>query len=67
MIVLNVTLDNIYGFNDFNINFTYPKKIVNSIIEEENLKYRPYFRYKKAVVLMGGERYRKDQSRQSVA
>lgn len=53
MIVLNVTLDNIYGFNDFNINFTYPKKIVNSIIEEENLKYRPYFRYKKAVVLMG--------------
>lgn len=53
MIVLNVTLDNIYGFNDFNINFTYPKKIVNSIIEEENLKDRPYFRYKKAVVLMG--------------
>lgn len=53
MVVLNVTLNNIYGFNDFNINFTYPKKIVNSIIEEENLKDRPYFRYKKAVVLMG--------------
>ena len=41
MIVLNVTLDNIYGFNDFNINFTYPQKIVNSIIEEENLNDRP--------------------------
>ena len=28
MIVLNLTLDGIYGFNDFMINFTYPKKIV---------------------------------------
>ena len=36
MIVLNLTLDRIYGFNDFNINFTYPKKIVNSIIEAEH-------------------------------
>lgn len=53
MIVLNVTLDNIFGFQDFNINFTYPKKIVNSIIEDEHLEGRPYFRYKKAVILMG--------------
>ena len=36
MIVLNLTLDGIYGFNDFMINFTYPKKIVNSIVEREN-------------------------------
>lgn len=53
MIVLNLTLDGIYGFNNFNINFTYPKKIVNSIIEGEHLKGRERFRYKKAVVLMG--------------
>ena len=53
MIVLNLMLDGIYGFNDFNINFTYPKKIVNSIIEDEHLEGRERFRYKKAIILMG--------------
>lgn len=53
MVVLNVNLNNIFGFNDFNINFSYPKKIVNSIIEGEHLVNRPSFRYKKAVLLMG--------------
>lgn len=53
MIVLDLTLNNIYGFSDFHINFTYPKKIVNSLIKSEHLAERPYFRYKKAVVLMG--------------
>ena len=53
MVILNVKLDNIFGFNDFEINFTYPKKIVNSLIPEEHLPGRPNFRYKKAVILMG--------------
>lgn len=53
MIVLNLELKGIYGFNDFNINFSYPKKIVNSIIDHEHLKGRERFRYKKAVILMG--------------
>lgn len=53
MIVLNVILKNILGFSDFNINFSYPKKIVNSIIENEHLAGRPNFRYKKVVLLMG--------------
>lgn len=53
MIVLNLRLDGIYGFNDFEINFTYPKKVINSIIEEEHLTDRERFRYKKAVILMG--------------
>ena len=53
MIVLNIKLDNIYGFNDFEINFSYPKKVVNSFIEDEHLENRPRFRYKKAIVLMG--------------
>lgn len=35
MIVLNLQLNGIYGFNNFNINFTYPKKIINSIVEDE--------------------------------
>lgn len=53
MIVMNLKLKNIYGFADFEINFSYPKKVVNSFIENEHLKDRPRFRYKKAIVLMG--------------
>lgn len=53
MVVLDVRLDHILGFNDFHINFTYPRRILNSAIENEHLKDRPSFRYKKAVVLMG--------------
>lgn len=53
MIVMRLKLNRIYGFEDFEINFSYPKKIVNSIIENETLADRPRFRYKKAVVLMG--------------
>ena len=53
MIVLNLELDKIYGFEDFKINFTYPKKVVNSIIDDEFLEGRERFRYKKAVILMG--------------
>lgn len=53
MIVLNLKLDRIYGFEDFEINFTYPKKVVNSIIEDEYLEGRERFRYKKAIILMG--------------
>jgi hypothetical protein len=53
MVILNLTLDQIYGFEDFKINFTYPKKIAHSIIESEHLEGRERFRYKKAVVLMG--------------
>ena len=53
MIILNLKLNGIYGFDDFEISFTYPKKVVNSIIEDEHLEGRERFRYKKAVVLMG--------------
>ena len=53
MIIMNLKLNGIYGFNDFEINFTYPKKVVNSIIDSEHLEGRERFRYKKAVILMG--------------
>lgn len=53
MIVLGIKLDGIYGFDDFEISFSYPKKIKNSIIKEEHLKGRERFRYKKAIILMG--------------
>lgn len=53
MIVLNLQLDKIFGFENFTINFTYPKKVINSLIETEHLEGRERFRYKKAVILMG--------------
>lgn len=53
MIVMNLKLEHIYGFEDFEISFTYPKKVVNSIIDEEHLEGRERFRYKKAVILIG--------------
>ena len=53
MIILDVKLDGIYGFNDFEINFTYPKKVINSIIDAEHLTGRERFRYKKAIILTG--------------
>lgn len=53
MVVLDLLLKGVYGFDDFGINLTYPKKLVKSIIGNEHLKGRERFRYKKINVLMG--------------
>ena len=53
MIVLDLKLRGVYGFDDFSINFTYPKKLVKSILGDEHLRGRERFRYKKVNVLMG--------------
>lgn len=53
MVVLDLKLKGVYGFDDFSINFTYPKKLVKSIIGDEHLEGRERFRYKKINVLMG--------------
>ena len=53
VIVLDLKLNGIYGFDAFNINFTYPKKLVRSIIGDEHLSGRERFRYKKINILMG--------------
>ena len=53
MIVLDLKLKGVYGFDDFSINFTYPKKLVKSIIGDEHLEGRERFRYKKVNILMG--------------
>lgn len=53
MIILDLKADNLFAFNDFHINFTYPKKIINSTIEDECLSYCPSFRYKKFILVMG--------------
>lgn len=52
MIIMNLEFKNILGFPEFKMNFSYPKKIVNSTIEGEYLSERKNFRYKKAIVLM---------------
>lgn len=54
MIIMRVKADNILCFNDFDINMSYPKKIVNSPVENERLSERTNFRYKKVNILMGG-------------
>ena len=46
MIVLDLKLRGIYGFDDFCINFTYPEKPVKSIIGDEHLAGHDRFRYR---------------------
>lgn len=53
MIVMNVELHNLFAFENFHINFSYPKKIVNSTIADECLPGKPNFRYKKVNIIMG--------------
>lgn len=53
MVVLDVRLDNLYGFRNFHMNLTYPKKIVDSSILDEHLTGHPSFRYKKVNIIMG--------------
>lgn len=53
MIVMNLEVDNLMDFRNFKINFSYPKKIVNSPIDFEYLKSKTNFRYKKVNIIMG--------------
>lgn len=53
MIILDVKLKHIYGFDEFHMNFSYPRKLTTSLLGDEVLRGRDRFRYKKAVILMG--------------
>ena len=53
MIVMDLKLDNLCAFRNFHVNFSYPKKIVNSYIENEHLEGMSNFRYKKVNIIMG--------------
>ena len=53
MVVMNLELNNLFGFQDFKVNFAYPKKLVKSTVENEYLETKPNFRYKKVNILMG--------------
>lgn len=54
MIIMDIKVDNMYAFQNFHMNMSYPKKIVDSTIEHEYLEDRPNFRYKKVNIIMGG-------------
>lgn len=53
MVILNLTMDNMFSFNDFEINFTYKKKPVNNPIGDETLNGFPNFRYRKVNIITG--------------
>ncbi len=53
MIIMSIEIDNLFAFNDFKLNFSYPKKIVHSTIDGEFLKTKTNFRYKKVNIIMG--------------
>ena len=59
MIVMDLKVDNFYGFKKFHMNMSYPKKIVGSSIENEHLSYEKNFRYKKVNIIMGSNDTRK--------
>ena len=50
---MDLKLDNLCAFRNFHVNFSYPKKIVNSYIENEHLEGMSNFRYKKVNIIMG--------------
>ena len=53
MAVLRVKFDNILCFNDFEADFSYPKKLVNTTLDNEFLANFPNIRYKKVNILIG--------------
>lgn len=53
MIIMNLEMNNFFAFRNFKLNMSYPKRIVDSNIENEFLAGRENFRYKKINILMG--------------
>ena len=53
MAVLYTEFDNIYCFDHFKANFTYPKKLVHSSLEDECFRSYPGVRYRKLNILLG--------------
>jgi len=53
MIFMKLKANNLYCFEDFEINFTYPKKLVHSTVDYEYLEERPNFRFKRVNIIMG--------------
>lgn len=54
MVILNLKLKNIYCFNNFEINFSYPKKVNNNLLGNEFHENFNSFRFKKLNIFVGG-------------
>lgn len=54
MVILNLKLKNIYCFNNFEINFSYPKKVNNNLLGNEFHEDFNSFRFKKINIFVGG-------------
>lgn len=54
MVILNLKLKNIYCFNNFEINFSYPKKVNNNLLGNEFHEDFNSFRFKKLNIFVGG-------------
>ena len=52
MVLMNLKIDNYMAFNNFEMNMSYPKKIVGNTLVEYLENY-PNFRYRKLNILMG--------------
>ena len=53
MVVMRLKADNLFAFNNFCVDFSYPKKIVSNPLEKEWLKNYPNFRYRRFNVIIG--------------
>ena len=53
MAVLKVEFDNVLCFKKFKADFTYPKKLVTTNLDDEYLKHYPKIRYKKLNIIIG--------------
>ena len=53
MVILNLKMDNVLAFNEFDISFSYPVKLRKTLIPNENLANRQSFRYKKLNIFVG--------------
>ncbi len=53
MAILKVEFDNILCFNGFKADFTYKKKLVKPLLDEEYLRDFPNIRYKKVNIIIG--------------
>lgn len=53
MILMNLKLDNILSFHDFEINFSYPVKLRKTTIKDEFISNISSFRYKKVNIFIG--------------
>lgn len=53
MIITRLCVDNLYGFQNFELDLTYPRKNKQSLLEFEYLQNVPAFKFKQVCILMG--------------